>query len=228
MKIKRQVSVDVYGDFACFTNPTFKLDRTTYDIPTPSAARGILSAIYLKPLEFYYEIVKIEVMNDIKHIDIKKNELKNGKIPNSISKIAPINREDDITQKSNRYLKNVYYRITANIVKQDAWNGSIDALVAQFNRRVETGKCFYQPFLGTKECVCYFSPVTTSIKPIQLSKDFGIMVYDIFDIRKNIPLDAKNQNEVTKFTFYKADMVNGTIFVPPYEQIIKEDNNNAW
>lgn len=220
---KRQVQVDIYGDFACFTNPSFKLDRTTYDIPTPSAIRGVLNAIYSKPLEFYYEVVKIEVMNDIKHIDIKKNELKNGKIPNSITKMQSINREEDITQKSNRYLKDVYYRITANIIKQPKWDGSIDALVAQFDRRVKTGKCFYQPFLGTKECVCYFEPVNENIRPISLTKNFGIMLYDIFDIRKNIPLCDKNQKDVLHFTFYEAKMENGIINVPIYEKIIKED-----
>ena len=224
---KRQVQVDIYGDFACFTNPSFKLDRTTYDIPTPSAIRGVLNAIYSKPLEFYYEVVKIEVMNEIKHIDIKKNELKNGKIPNNISRIKPIDREDDITQKSNRYLKDVYYRITANIVKQPKWDGSIDALLVQFDRRVKTGKCFYQPFLGTKECVCYFEPVNENIMPINLTKDFGIMLYDVFDIRNNIPLNEKNQKDVLKFTFYNAKMNNGIIEIPNYEKIIKEDLCNA-
>lgn len=224
---KRIVQVDVFGDFACFTNPVAKLDRTTYDVITPSAARGVLNAIYSKPIEFYYEIIKIEVMNKIQHIDIKKNELKNGRISNSTSKIQSINRQDDITQKSNRYLKNVYYRITANMIKQPTWNGSINALVDQFNRRVGGGKCFYQPFLGTRECVAYFSPVDENKKPIALTKDFGLSVYDIFDIRKNIPLTPQNKEDILNFTFYRVNMINGVIDVPPYEDIIKGGKKNA-
>ena len=224
---KRIVQVDVFGDFACFTNPVAKLDRTTYDVITPSAARGVLNAIYSKPIEFYYEIIKIEVLNKIQHIDIKKNELKNGRISNSTSKIQSINRQDDITQKSNRYLKNVYYRIIANIIKQPTWNGSINALVDQFNRRVGGGKCFYQPFLGTRECVAYFSPVDENKKPIALTKDFGLSVYDIFDIRKNIPLTPQNKEDILNFTFYHVNMIDGVIDVPPYEDIIKGGKKNA-
>lgn len=227
MTEKRTVALDVYGDFACFTNPAYKLDRTTYDVITPSAARGVLNAIYSKPIEFYYEVIKIEVMNDIQHIDIKKNELKSGKIPDSISRMSPINREEEITQKSNRYLRNVYYRITANIVKQPNWPGSIESLVAQFNRRLSYGKCFYQPYLGTKECVAYFEPVNPDKKPISLTKDFGVSMYDVFDIRKNIPLTKKNQKDVLNFSFYHVKMVDGVINVPTYETILKEAITDA-
>lgn len=213
---KAMIVVDVYGNFACFTNPNLKLDRLTYDVITPSAARGILNAIYSKPIEFYYEIAKIEVMKNIQYIDIKKNELKNGKIGTNCDSIF---RQDDVTQKSNRYLKDVYYRIYANIVLQPSWNGNVERIVDQFNRRVECGKCFYQPFLGVKECVAYFEPPNPVMRPISLSRDFGISVYDVFDIRNTKPLTKKNKDEVLNFTFYRVVMENGVIKVPPYDVV---------
>ena len=211
------ISVDVYGKFALFTNPQFKLDRLTYDVITPSAARGILCAIYSKPIEFYYEIKSIEIMKDIKYIDVTKNELKDGRIsPRNFNSII---RSENNTQRCNRYLKDVYYRINAYIVKRPDFRGSIKSLEDQFNRRVEHGKCFYQPYLGTKECVAYFQPKDETMKPISLSKHFGISVYDIFDIRNNIPLTEKNANDVLNFTFYKVIMKNGVIECPAYEEV---------
>lgn len=218
---KREVVVDVFGPFACFTNPMFKLDRLTYDVITPSAARGILNAIYSKPVEFYYEVIRIEVMKEIKYIDIKKNEIKNGRIDANINKMKPIYRGEDATQRTNRYLKDVYYRIHANIVKQPSFVGSIDSLKNQFERRVNNGKCFYQPFFGVKECVAYFEPPNEDMAPIQVSRDFGISLYDVFDLRNNKPLTKNNKDEVLNFKCYRAIMQDGVINVPCYEDILR-------
>ena len=213
-----EVVVDVYGDFACFTDPCFKLDRLTYDVITPSACRGVLNAIYSKPIEFYYQITQIDVMKNIQHIDIKKNELKNGRIGLDCK---PIVRQDEATQKSNRYLFDVYYRIHARIILQPGWNGTIQQVVAQFNRRVSEGKCFYQPFLGTKECVAFFEPPNPEMTPIPLTKRLGVSLYDVFDIRKNVPLTNKNKDEVLKFTSYDVVMNQGVIKVPSYEDVLR-------
>lgn len=218
------VSVDVYGDFALFTNPQFKLDRMTYDVMTPSAARGVLNAIYSKPVEFFYEIKSIEVMRPIRHIDIKKNELKDGRIKSAKRSMF---RDDDNTQRSNRYLRDVYYRITAYINTQEGFKGSVEALKDQFNRRVEKGKCFYQPFLGTKECTAFFQSPDEDEQPIHVDKDFGIMLYDVFNIHNNKPLNGNNSEEVLNIAFYDAVMRNGVIEVPSFKEIKERSKSYA-
>lgn len=218
------ISVDVYGNFACFTNPWFKYDKVTFDAPTPSAIRGLLNAIYSKPKEFYYEVVSIQFLKDIQYIDVARTILKDGRIPNNPSKIKSIDGNEDRTVAFNRYLKDVHYRITAYIVKQPDWDGNVIALAEQFNRRVAKGKCFYQPFLGIRECVAYFEPIDINIKPISLNKDFGTMLYDVFDIRNNTPLSPKNKDEILNPTYYHAVAKNGIIEVPPYSEILNENN----
>jgi len=220
---KAPIQLDLYGNFACFTNPHYKLDRTSYDVPTPSAIRGALNAIFSKPLEFYYQIDEIQLLKPITYIDIKKNELKNGKIPYNLQKMESIYRdaEGQMTQKSNRYLLDVHYRVIAHIVKRPDWNGNINALVQQFNKRVENGKCFYQPFLGTKECVCFFEPVNENIRPIDLTMDLGMCLYDVFDIRENTPLTKENSKDVLRCTYYNPKIVNGIIRVPSYEDVLE-------
>lgn len=72
----KEITIEVWGDFACFSAPYAKVERLTYPFPTPSAARGILSAIYMKPKEFRWQINRIEVLNPIRYISFKRNEVK--------------------------------------------------------------------------------------------------------------------------------------------------------
>ena len=120
-KKKVSIVVDVWGDFAMFTQPTAKVERVSYPIPTPSALRGILNAIYMKPKEFYYQITGVDIMNPIKTFSMKKNETKekvDAKKPKPIVQIAEKGNKG-LTQRNNIYLKNVYYRIYADIVRRD-------------------------------------------------------------------------------------------------------------
>lgn len=209
------VTVDVWGSFACFAQSEAKVERVTYSAPTPSACRGILSAIYCKPVEFYYQIKQIEVMNPIRRISIKRNEVmrKADKDHN------PLYVDDVRTQRNAEYLKDVYYRISAQMIKRTDYEGPEgDAkFKTQFMKRVERGKCFYQPYLGTKECMCFFSAPDESMKPIQSSMDLGITLYDIFDIRDNTPLDTQQQTGRIFVTYYHPYMINGIINVPDYD-----------
>lgn len=218
----RTVVVDVWGDFAMFTPPDSRVERTTYKVPTPSACRGILNAIYSKPKEFYYEILKIEVIKPGYEITVKKNELKtkadSTKMKDGCNPVIDVSVNH--TQRVSTYLRNVYYRIYANIVIQPGIGGHVNenGLLCQFKRRVEHGKCFYQPCLGTRECMCHFSPPNFDLKPIEHSEILGIMLYDIFDITSNEPLntDKKNLNLCTEVSFFNAVMDNGVIHVPSW------------
>lgn len=277
------VVVDVWGPFACFTPPYSKVERISYEVPTPSACRGVLSAIYNKPVEFYYQITKIEVMNPIRMMNIKKNEVnqktkdnfysssyemekfndeiekiekmilestqkeelrklekeRNKKLKDkkkcyktALSKISStdytINTSDsDVrTQRNTYYLRDVYYRIHAKMIKRPGCEPRVTetGLVEQFNQKIKNGKCFYQPFLGMRECMCFFQEPDPEKKPIQESKELGIMLYDNFDLRSIDPVIV-NESKVTSGkplkTFYYPVMKNGIISVPDFEDVLK-------
>lgn len=225
-----QIQLDVWGDFALFTRPECKIERVSYDCMTPSAARGILCAIYSKPIEFYYEITKIEIINPIKTINIRKNEFKEKTNSKTLEPSYNVTQKGNkgLTQRNNIYLKNVYYRIYAKIVKQPTFDGSLKSLYSQFEKRASKGKCFYQPSLGTRECYCDFSLPNYDRQPLDINLDLGIMMYDVFDIRKNIPLDTSKKNNTYYPTFFNAKIENGILIVPPFESDevfkLKEDN----
>ncbi|MCI5760578.1 MAG: type I-C CRISPR-associated protein Cas5c [Eubacterium sp.] len=224
------VAVDVWGKIAMFTPPESKIERVSYSVPTPSACRGILCSIYFKPIEFYYEIKKIEVMKPIKTLEIKTNESKTkieSREPRAIYLTMgnmdnlPCGRIGQGTQRSNVYLKDVYYRITADIVRRfDAPERvTIKSLYKQFMNRMNKGKCFRQPFLGTHECMAFFKAPDPDITPIRENRDLGYMLYDIFDITKNEKLDTSesgNADKVVSPSFFHAIMRNGTIEVPEW------------
>lgn len=206
------VTVDLWGEIATFTQSESKVERRTYPVITPSAARGALCAIYMKPLEFYYQIRRIQIIKEGTHFMIRRNEVTRK----ADSKHNPINVEANHTQRGTEYLRDVYYRITAEMVPM---NGTDPKKIShEFNQRLKGGKCFYQPFLGTKECMGFFSPVDESLQPIEKSTDLGIMLYDIFDIRKNVPLDTGDKKHAGVYaSYYHPYMINGTINVPPYD-----------
>ncbi len=217
MENNMEITVDVYGDFACFTQSDSKVERVTYDVITPSAARNILSSIYAKPKEFYYEILKIEVMKPIRYIDIRRNEV--YKKATNEQKTSPLYACDIHTQRGTVFLKDVYYRIHAMIHKrEDCQDPHVTeaGIYRQFMNRLEKGKCFQQPYLGQRECMCFFLPPDVNMIPIQESKDLGVMLYDIFSITNNIPLDTDNKKISGKIepSYYHPYMINGVINVP--------------
>lgn len=215
-----EICIDVWGDFAIFTRPDSKIERVTYNFPTPSACRGILNAIYSKPKEFYYEITQIDIINPIRKIYIKKNEVQDVININSAFKDKNycICTDKCRTQRMNTYLRDVYYRIHAKIkIQEDAPECiNLPRIYAQFQNRVSKGKCFYQPYLGTRECICNFSLPDENKSPINKNENFGNMLYDVFDITNSIPLNTNKKAKSCdlKISFFEANMINGSIKIP--------------
>ena len=204
----KEITIEVWGDFACFTRPESKVERLTYPVITPSAARGILSAVYSKPVEFYWQVKRIEVLNPIRYLSFKRNEVK-SKIS---KKMDPILIEDDRTQRQSIVLKNVRYRIAAEIKPREEFKGTINQLYEQANRRISSGKCFFQPSLGTREFECYFGE-PSDLRPIDKTIDLGIMLYDVFDLHK-----YKVTNKTEPFvTLFKARLEKGVMTVPDFD-----------
>ncbi|PKO21857.1 MAG: type I-C CRISPR-associated protein Cas5, partial [Chloroflexi bacterium HGW-Chloroflexi-1] len=190
--------VEVWGDFACFTRPETKVERFSYPVMTPSAARGVLDAIYAKPEEFGWRIDRIDVLNPIKFIALRRNEVKEKINANAVKKgmtggDGPIILCDATqattgsdmmgrTQRQTMALRDVRYRIHAHIHPRPGAEGRPRALEEQAARRITGGKCFYQPYLGCREFVAYFEPAHAEVQPVAESVDIGWMLYDVFDL----------------------------------------------
>ncbi len=179
-----EIELEIWGDLACFTRPELKAERVTYDVPTPSALRGILDAIYSRPASFYWQINRIEVLRPIRHFQLVRNEVsqKAGRISFSATD------EGIRLQRSTVALRDVHYRVAASLRLREGCTVSAEALYAQARRRIQGGKCYYQPSLGCREFVAYFSESDEDSLPIPEDRDLGLMVYDVFDIRKYSPV----------------------------------------
>ena len=216
-KMDTEITMEIWGDFATFTRPESKVERLTYPVITPSAARGVFSAVYSKPNEFYWQIRRIEVMNPIRYMSFKRNEVINCKVGRG-SNMKPIlveetrKHHEHRTQRQTVVLKDVRYRITAEIVKRESFGGSLEQLISQANRRIENGKCFFQPCLGTREFVCYFAPPSDDL-PISETLDLGLMLYDVFDLHDF----AFAQKAKPFVSMVHAQMKNGVIEIPDFD-----------
>lgn len=212
-----EIQMEIWGDFACFSRPESKVERLTYPVMTPSAARGILSAVYSKPPEFYWQVRKIEVLRPIRYMSFKRNEVINSKIGR---KPEPMLVEDDRTQRQTVVLKDVRYRITAEIKPQKGYKGTVNQLYEQAQRRIKGGKCFFQPSLGMREFVCYFGEPTDA-QPIPDTLDLGIMLYDVFDLH-HYEVTPKAEPFVSVF---EAKLENGVLDVPDFdsERVLKPE-----
>ena len=212
-----EVVVEVWGDLACFTMPDAKVERLTYPVPTPSAVRGILSSLYAKPREFYWQVNRIEVLNPIRTISFKRNEVK------SKVRDKPIFTDEDRTQRQTVALRDVRYRFAASICPRPDFTGTAAQLYAQALRRIREGKAFVQPSLGLREFVAYFEEADciNGPKPIPVDMDLGLMVYDVFDLH-----DFTVRKKARPcLSLYHCVMKQGVIEVPPYDspEVIKGD-----
>lgn len=149
----------VWGPYACFTRPEMKVERVSYDVMTPSAARGILEAILWKPA-IKWNVLQIDVLNSIKWISVRRNEV-GSKIPVGNLKSAMNNGEghlgikieDDRQQRAGLFLKDVVYTIHAEfeMTERAGDQDNIIKFEEMFKRRAGRGQCFHRPYLGCRE-----------------------------------------------------------------------------
>ncbi len=186
MRATEPVTITVWGDFACWTKPECKVERVSYPVPTPSGIRGLLASIYSKPVEFYWQVIKIEVLNPIQFMTFKRNEVKkkmsynNSNPAKSCIYIEDIGDEKNTvrTQRQSVVLKNVCYRITAKMILRPDFNGTPSQLYNQFERRVKRGQNFVQPSMGNREFPAYYEWGSNGGEPIKDSLYLGLLVFD--------------------------------------------------
>ncbi|ADD43242.1 type I-C CRISPR-associated protein Cas5c [Stackebrandtia nassauensis] len=175
----RPVAVQVWGDAALFTRPELKAERLTYPVMTPSAAKGVLEAIYWKP-EMAYQVVAIEVLKPIKQFTVRRNETNDvASLRDAAKGVRRIDTAAKRDQRNAVCLRDVAYRIHAHIRLQPHANKPVVAYRDQFRRRVDKGACFAQPYLGTREFTAYFGKPDGTPARDELDGDLGIMIHTV-------------------------------------------------
>lgn len=212
----KEYCLEVWGDWACFTRPELKVERVSYDVITPSAARAIFEAILFKRYAMRWQVTKIEVLNPIKWTNMRRNEV------GAVASKSPIFIEDKRQQKNSLLLQNVRYRIYAKLIFIPIKDRSKEAFVKHrpsgdenpmkyyqmFERRASQGQCFTQPYLGCREFAAswkYIGDTDNLDPPLAEDRDFGIMLYD---------MDFEGNAKKPDAMFYRAKMKQGVIVVP--------------
>lgn len=189
------VRLHVWGERACFTRPEMKVERVSYDVMTPTAARGILEAIHWKPA-IRWQIDRIQVLKPIRFQSFRRNEV-GAKISAAVATRAMragstaglgLVVEDNRQQRAATLLVDVAYVIEAHFTLTDKAEADDTPAkhISMFNRRAEAGQCFHRPCLGTREFAADFALVTESAAlPVsdlpaeQRNRDLGWMLCDI-------------------------------------------------
>jgi CRISPR-associated protein Cas5d len=168
------LALKVWGPYALFTS-AFKTERVTYDVMTPSAARGVLEAIFWhKPMQ--WRVREIVVLNEIKHFSIVRNEVNSRASPRNDG----ISITDDRAQRSSLVLRDVAYIIRADTyLPPDVTDVDVAKYRDQFRRRVGRGQCWQRPYLGCREFAASFGPVDGTERPIGLTADLGRLLFDL-------------------------------------------------
>lgn len=201
MKISRELlEVRVAADYACFTRPELKAERVSYPVMTPSAARGVLEAIYWHP-QFSWHVEEIWVLKNIRYFSIVRNEV------TELAKTSGIVIADSHrAQRHTLALRDVAYRIRARIALKSEVDQPLPKYVEQFERRVAKGQCFGTPYLGCREFSADFGPIRLEEAPIAHSEDLGRMLHDLI-------YEPDGSGKATPH-FFDARLQNGVLHVP--------------
>jgi len=169
------VEVRVWGELACFTRPEFKVERVSYPVMTPSAARGVLEAIYWHP-DFSWRVREIRVLAPVRTLSLRRNEVQSRM---TLGREAPYFADGDRTQRLAICLRDVDYVIVAEPESRPAATDPAAKHRDIFNRRVARGQCFHRPSLGTREFAADFGPAEGSPEPLEWTEDLGLMLWDL-------------------------------------------------
>lgn len=204
------MSVRVRGPLACFTRPELKVERVSYPVMTPSAARGVLEAVMWKPA-IRWHVERIHVLSEIRFTTFRRNEVgskapqpgrdvvtKGGAIPSYFA-------DEDRAQRNSVALVDADYRIDAHFTITDRVGpeDNVVKFVEMFQRRVAKGQCFHHPYLGCREFAADVMPDEGALPAIDDSRDLGLMLWDIdFQADGNVP------------RFFRARLEHGVLHVP--------------
>lgn len=203
------IKMEVWGEYACFTRPEMKVERVSYDVPTPSAARGMVESVYYHP-GLKWHVDKIYVCKPIRFTNILRNEVASKISARNVlteangKKRSYIDRNADIQQRATTMLRDVHYVIEAHFEMTDKANPSDNPGKFQdiVKRRLRNGQAYMQPYLGCRECTAHFRLWEGGdIPTIDETRDLGYMLYDM----------EYSDPENIQPMFFRAQMVHGVI-----------------
>jgi CRISPR-associated protein Cas5d len=207
------IRLKVWGDYACFTRPEMKVERLSYEVITPSAARGILEAIYWKP-QVRWIVDRLHVLKPIRFTNLRRNEVAskasaanarkamNGTLRGPLCIVI----EEERQQRAATILRDVSYVIEARFELIDE-REPVSKHYNMFKRRAEHGQYFHHPYLGTREFSCDFAWVEDPLPQSELTgeQDLGYLLHDIDFADNRTP------------RFFRAKMRDGVIDVPRFD-----------
>ncbi len=204
------LEVKLWGDYACFTRPEMKVERVSYPVMTPSAARGALEAIFWKP-QVVWLVEEIRILKPIQYTSILRNEINDRQSVHTARGWANRGGGYDASHPNHRAqrhtlaLRDVSYVIRAQMSVREGYD-DIAKYRDQFRRRVASGRCFATPYLGCREFAASFGQPVPSDVPIDRSEDLGLMLLDI-------DFNSDGSGHGTP-RFFSASLQNGVLQVP--------------
>lgn len=210
------IQLEVWGDYALFSRPELKVERMSYDVPTPSAARGLVEAVYFHP-GLRWHIDRIHVLKPICFSSIRRNEVDSKLLSSTARSAAQGNSvplylvtSQSIVQRASLVLQKVHYVIEAHFTMTDRAApgdnpGKFQDIVT---RRMERGQCFHTPYFGCREFPAHFRRWAGGpIPAINETRDLGLMLYDF---------DYTNPQNITP-TYFRARLENGVLNIADCE-----------
>jgi CRISPR-associated protein Cas5d len=209
----RPFLVRARGPVACFTRPEMKAERVSYEVMTPSAARGILESILWKPA-IRWHVHSIAVLAPIDWVSFRRNEVSDRASP----KILDFYAEERRAQRNTVALRNVDYVITASfsLTEKAGPGDNLTKFEEMFERRLAKGQTFQQPYLGCRELAAEVEPAPEVFHPIHAGADrpLGLMLYDfVYD----------PEGHGARPLFFEARLDRGVLAVPPLGDVLRDN-----
>lgn len=219
------VTLNVWGEYACFTRPELKVERVSYPVITPSAARGLFEAIFWKP-EMRYEVRAIGVIKSGTPMTILRNEV--GRTEGG----TPFFIENERQQRTSIVLRDVAYMISAELVLRQHAADPVQKYIEQLQRRIHRGQYHHSPCLGTREFPAHFGLADERVTE-PLSFDVGPMLFDLAFIEDNArsemtflrhgPQGSRVARGYAQSLFFNASLEQGWLHIPPekYQELYR-------
>lgn len=214
----RVLQMRAFGPLACFTRPEFKVERMSYEVMTPSAARGLLEAVLWKPA-MRWRIHRVQVLSEIRFTSFKRNEvngLGGGRPRLTAAQVEgtepmPVYfADEDRAQRSTMALRDVDYVVEASFVltTRAGADDNVAKFTEMFERRLEKGQWFHPPYFGCREFAAAVEPAPKGFRAIPLTKPLGFMLHDL-------EFDGTGRGTPR---FFAATLRQGVLDVPPFER----------
>jgi CRISPR-associated protein Cas5d len=217
MRDSRTYCLDVRGDFACFTRPEMKVERVSYDVITPSAARALFECIFWKPA-VRWQVRRIELLAPVRWVNLRRNEVKSKVSASNVANAMAAGSTEGVTiyaddndervQRAGLFLRDVAWRVHAElqVLAERTDPEPPQKFFAVFERRARSGQCVNQPYLGCREFaarVRMVEDLAAEPPPLDETRDLGWMLHDLDFARIDDPQPV----------FFRAEMNRGVIEV---------------